>query len=39
MHLDGPAHLDRDHPPRAPTEMMIKGNGLGTNWKGAYTTS
>ena len=38
MHLDG-VHIWTAIIADGATEMMIKGNGAGTNWQGAYTTS
>ena len=38
MHLDGP-HIWNGVAVEGATELMLKGNGFGTNWEGYYTTS
>ena len=38
MHLDGP-HIWNAIAVEGATELMLKGNALGTNWEGYYTTS
>ncbi len=38
MHLDGP-HIWNAIAVEGATELMLKGNSMGTNWEGYYTTS
>ena len=38
MHLDG-IHIWRPIATEGATMLMVKGNSMGTNWKGHYTTS
>jgi amidase len=38
MHLDGP-HIWNGIAVEGATELMLKGNALGTNWEGYYTTT
>jgi len=38
MHLDG-LHIWRPIATEGATMLMVKGNSMGTNWKGHYTTS